>query len=175
MNQCIQKSIRLILIGLLSYTNLCAQNYNSERGDLKMFIKRMYESSPFEGVRVVEDYDNCYLLSVLSLSPSNYQSSSAMNRVAAVKAMSQASRYFNGSVINSELIIHTTQKGDKHSDTEIIEHIQENSIGYVKQMELLTSFEKADEVVFIFIKQMNIPDDNTQSTGKRGRKKKQNN
>ena len=169
------KRVTTILFCSLLCCSLIGQNFNSGRTDLALFLSRMYESSPFEGVRVVEDYDNCYLLSVLALSPANYQSSSAMNRVAAVKAMSQASRYFNGSVINSELIIHTTQKGDKHSDTEIIEHIQENSIGYVQQMELLTSFEKADEVVFIFIKQMIIPDDNTQSPEKKGRKKKQNN
>ena len=112
----------------------------------------MYNSAPFEGVRAVEDYDNAYLISVLALDKEKYLTESVLNRVASVKAMSNASRYFNGSSITQEMIIHTTEKSDRSSDTEIIENIRENSVGYVKALEQLTNFTHADgQVVFIFI------------------------
>lgn len=72
--------------------------------------------------------------------------------VAGVKAISQASRFFNGSNITSDLIIRTTEKSDGTADTEIIENIIENLTGYVKTLELLTSFDNSNgKKVFIFI------------------------
>lgn len=77
-----------------------------------------------------------------------------MNRVASVKAMSQASRYFNGSYTASDLIIRTSEKKGA-SDTEIIETIKERSAGYVKALEYLTSFDNSSgNRVFMYIKQM---------------------
>ncbi len=35
---------------------------------LTRFLVRMYENAPFEGVKVVDDYDHRFLLSVLLLS-----------------------------------------------------------------------------------------------------------
>lgn len=113
----------------------------------------MYENAPFDGVKAVEDYDNAYLMSVIKLDKSKYNSEATLNRVASVKAMSQASRLFNGSNITDEMIIRTTEKADGTSDTEIIENIRENSSGYVKQLEHLTNFPSKDGSghVFIFI------------------------
>ena len=42
-----------------------AQSFDQERIALSKFIERMYNSSPFEGCRIVDDYDNSYLLSVV--------------------------------------------------------------------------------------------------------------
>lgn len=129
-----------------------AQSYNQERTALANFLVRMYESAPFDGVKAVEDYENAYLMSVVKLDKSKYNSESALNRVAAVKAMSQASRFFNGSDITDDMIIKTTEKADGTSDTEIIENIREHSSGYVKQLEMLTNFPANEtEHVFIFI------------------------
>ena len=129
-----------------------AQNYNQERTTLTNFLVRMYENAPFDGVKAVEDYDNAYLMSVVKLDKTKYKSESALNRVASVKAMSQASRFFNGSNITDDMIIHTTEKADGSSVTEIIENIRENSVGYVKQLEQLTNFAAPDgRQVFIFI------------------------
>lgn len=129
-----------------------AQSYNQERTALANFLVRMYESAPFDGVKAVEDYDNAYLMSVVKLDKSKYNSESALNRVAAVKAMSQASRFFNGSDITDDMIIKTTEKADGTSDTEIIENIREHSSGYVRQLEMLTNFPANEtEHVFIFI------------------------
>ena len=128
------------LILLLSGLSAKAQSYNAERTALTNFLVRMYNSAPFEGVKVVDDYDNTYLLSVLTLDKSKYPNESTINRVASVKAMSQASRFFNGSNITSDIIIRTSEKSDGSGDTEIIENIKENSVGYVKQLEMLTNF-----------------------------------
>jgi hypothetical protein len=65
--------------------------------------------------------------------------------------MAQASRFFNGSNITQDMIIRTTDKTDGTSDTEIIEDIRENSVGYVKALEQLTNFKRKDgQQVFIF-------------------------
>ena len=118
-----------------------AQGYNTEKTTLTNFLVRMYENSPFEGVRAVDNYEQQYLISVLTLEKAKYTNESMMFRVAGVKAMSQASRFFNGSSITSDLIIRTTEKSDGTGDTEMIETINEKSVGFVKSLELLTNFE----------------------------------
>lgn len=142
----------IIIIAVLSSVGLSAQNYNQEKTALTNFLVRMYENAPFNGVKAVEDYDNAYLMSVVKLDKAKYKSESALNRVASVKAMSQASRFFNGSSITEDMIIRTTENADGTSDTEIIENIREHSVGYVKQLEQLTNFTDKDGLqVFIFI------------------------
>ena len=143
---------------MLSGYSAHAQSYNAERTALTNFLVWMYNNAPFEGVRVVEDYEEAYLLSVLTLEKSKYPNESTMNRVASVKAMSQASRFFNGSNITSDLIIRTSEKSDGSSDTEIIENIKENSVGYVKLLEMLTNFPAIDTgwQVFMYFKKLYV-------------------
>lgn len=129
-----------------------AQSYNSDRISFTNFLIRMYNNAPFEGVRVVNDYDNSYLISVLALDKGIYKTEGVLNRVASVKAMAQASRFFNGSNITQDMIIRTSKKSESTSDMEIIENIRENSVGYVKALEQLTNFVRKDGLlVFIFI------------------------
>lgn len=128
-----------------------AQGYNTEKTALTNFLVRMYENAPFEGVRAVDDYEQQYLISVLTLEKAKYTNESVMFRVAGVKAMSQASRFFNGSSITSDLIIRTTEKSDGTDDTEMIETINEKSVGFVKSLELLTNFDiENGRMVFIY-------------------------
>ncbi|MCR4828712.1 MAG: hypothetical protein K5864_04530 [Bacteroidales bacterium] len=128
-----------------------AQGYNQERTALTNFLIRMYENAPFEGVRAVDDYEQQYLISVLALEKGKYPNESALFRVAGVKAMSQASRFFNGSSITSDLVIRTSEKSDGTSDIEMIETINEKSVGFVRSLELLTNFETDDSrMVFIY-------------------------
>ena len=141
-------SIILTIVSL----NINAQGYNSDRVAFTNFLVRMYNNAPFDGVRAVEDYDDIYLISVVALDKAKYKTESVMNRVAGVKAMSQASRFFNGSNITSDLIIRTNEKSDGSTDTEVIETIREHSVGYVKSMEQLTNFTRKDGLkVFIFM------------------------
>lgn len=148
-----------LLVALLTMVSLGlnAQGYSSDKVAFTNFLVRMYNNAPFEGVRAVNDYDNAYLISVLALEPAKYKDNeSIINRVASVKAMAQASRFLNGSNITQDMIIHTTEKSDGTSDTEILENIHENSVGYVKAMELLTNFVRSDgKQVFIFASKLN--------------------
>lgn len=146
------RGVILTIISLTCCLSVHAQSYNQERTALANFLVRMYENAPFDGVKAVEDYENAYLMSVVILDKSKYKSESTLNRVASVKAMSQASRFFNGSNITDDMVIRTTEKSDGTSDTEIIENIRENSVGYVRQLEQLTNFAAPDgRQVFIFI------------------------
>lgn len=128
-----------------------AEGYNTEKTALTNFLVRMYENAPFEGVRAVDDYEQQYLISVLTLEKAKYTNESVMFRVAGVKAMSQASRFFNGSSITNDLIIRTSEKSDGTGDTEMIETINEKSVGFVKSLELLTNIEiENGRMVFIY-------------------------
>ena len=145
---------RIVLTIILTIVslNINAQGYNSDRVAFTNFLVRMYNNAPFDGVRAVEDYDDIYLISVVALDKAKYKTESVMNRVAGVKAMSQASRFYNGSNITSDLIIRTNENSDGSTDTEVIETIREHSVGYVKSMEQLTNFPRKDGLkVFIFM------------------------
>jgi len=155
------KKLISILLLIFSIT-LKAQSFNEDKTAFTNFIKRMYNSSPFEGVKVVDDYNHQYFISVLSLDKTKYPTSSTMNRVAQVKAQSQANTFFNGSVVNSDLIIKTTEtNGDNDKTktiTETVESIKENASGFVNSLELLTNFEieEGKRMLFIFFKEMEV-------------------
>lgn len=149
--------VSLVLLYLMVAFGVQAQSYNSDRISFTNFLIRMYNNAPFEGVRVVNDYDNAYLISVLALNKGIYKTEGVLNRVASVKAMAQASRFFNGSNITQDMIIRTSKKSESTSDMEIIENIRENSVGYVKALEQLTNFVRKDGLlVFIFISRVAV-------------------
>lgn len=145
----------LIFIFFAFYQFGFSQSLNQDKTSLTNFIKRMYSAAPFEGVKVIDDYDHQYFISVLSLEKAKYPSESIMFRVAQVKGQSQANTFFNGSTISSDFVIRTTDK-ENTTTTETIESIKENAIGFVKSMELLSNFDNTDRkrTVFIFYKEM---------------------
>lgn len=136
-----------------------AQSFDQERIALAKFIERMYNNSPFEGCRIVDDYDNSYLLSVVELDKSKYKTSSVMNRLAQVKSQRNAGEFFNGTQSYSGITIRTPkseEKGGSKEMAETYEIIRTNSTGFVQQMELLANFESSEGMlVFIFYKKVN--------------------
>ena len=149
---------KLLILGLVTLLNISAfaQNFNVDMTALSKFVQRMYTATPFEGVKLLEDYDNQYLLSVIVLDPAKYgNNESTMTRVASVKAMSEASRFFNGSRITTDLVITTKEDGKSNVTTEMLEKINDKSIGYIKSLSQLTNFSNADnKQVFIYYKQL---------------------
>lgn len=139
---------------LMCAVGVQGQSFNSENSALAKFVQRMYSNTPFQGVKLLEDYDNKYLLSVIILDPAKYgNNESTMNRIAGVKAMSEASRFFNGSQITTDLIITTREDGNKNTTTEMLEKINEQSIGYIKTLSQLTNFtDSSNNRVFVFYK-----------------------
>lgn len=149
---------KLLILGLITLLSISAyaQNFNADMTALSRFVQRMYMATPFGGVKLLEDYDDQYLLSVIVLDPAKYgNNESTMTRVASVKAMSEASRFFNGSRITTDLVITTKEDGTSNVSTEMLEKINEKSIGYVKSLSQLTNFPDADNKrVFVYFKQL---------------------
>lgn len=149
------KKIFCFLLLILMPTAFYSQSFNADKTALTNFLIRMYKHAPFD-VKVVNDYNDNYLVSAVVLDPAKYGGNeSTMLRVASVKAMSQASRYFSGSSITADLLITTKEDADGNANTEIIEKIKENSIGYVNQLEHLSNFDNdSGQKVFLYMKQM---------------------
>jgi hypothetical protein len=149
---------KFLLIGFLSafYIYSFSQDYSSDKTTLSNFLKRMYNNTAFEGVKIVEDYDNSYLISVVSLEQSKYNNESTMSRVAQIKARQQASVFLNGSSISSDLLIQvseTKKTTGTESVVKTIESIREHSVGFVQGMELMINFLSAkdpERMVFIY-------------------------
>ena len=139
-NKLIITALFLIGIGIQCF----AQGFDQERTALKNFLVRMYKANPFEGVKIVSDYDNNYVLSVVLVKSGT--SESAMNRIAQVKSQRQVSQYLNGVVsTESETIIRTTENVKENKTIEeITDIIREHSIGFTKAMEVLTVIEAKD-------------------------------
>lgn len=155
------KNLLCLLVMSISISIQCfGQGFNDEKVSLTNFIKRMYNSTQFEGVKVVDDYDHQYFISILSLEKAKYNSPSVMHRVAQVKAQSQANLFFNGSTISSDFIVKTTERknGDSTNTTtiETIESIKENASGFTQGLELLANFDNTDgkRMVFIFYREL---------------------
>lgn len=152
---------KLLICFLLTIITLGAnaQSFNEDKTSMVNFLKRMYNSSPFEGVKIVDDYDHQYLVSVLSLDQSKYNNPSIMNRVAQVKAQSQANTYLNGASISTDLVIKTTEQktGNKtNTVVESIESIKENAMGFSQGLELLSNFENetTKRMVFMYYREI---------------------
>lgn len=148
-----------ILFFLLNTGLLYSQGYNDSKTSLSNFVKRMYNLTQFEGVKVIDDYDKQYFISLISVEKVKYPSLSTMNRVAQVKSRQQANTFFNGSTISSDLVIKTTETKDSSSTettVEMIESMRENSFGFVQGLELLINFDtdEGKRMVFVFFREM---------------------
>jgi hypothetical protein len=83
-----------------------------------------------------------------------------MNRVAQMKAQSQASTFLNGSTISLDTVIKTSERTDstnqKSSIIETVETIKENAMGFSQGLELLTTFDNSDgkRMVFIYMREL---------------------
>ncbi len=146
--------IILQLITLIFSITLFGQSLNENKVGLSNFTKRMYLSTPFEGVKIIDDYNHKYLISVISLEKAKYTDPSTMNRVAQVKAQSQANTFLNGASISMEMILKTTEKAvDDSTNTlvESIEIIKQNSNGFTQGLELLSNFEDSNQKRMVYI------------------------
>ncbi|MDP3358140.1 MAG: hypothetical protein Q8S41_02215 [Lutibacter sp.] len=148
-----KKSLLLLPFLFCLYVN--GQSINDDKTAFSNFIKRMYTSKPFEGVKIIDDYDHKYLISVISLEKAKYTSESTMNRVAQVKTQSQANTFLNGATISMDIIITTKESKDSTNNittiVETVEQIKQNSVGFSQGLELLTNFDNTDRLRMVFI------------------------
>jgi hypothetical protein len=149
-----------LLFFILFGSSVYAQSFNEDKTAFTNFIKRMYASSAFEGVKIVDDYNSHYLVSVVCLDKAKYTNPSIMIRVSQVKAQSQASTFLNGSSISMDMLITTKETKDSSNNiktiTETVEQIKQNSMGFIQGLELLTNFDNAEnkKSVFVYIKEI---------------------
>lgn len=135
------------------HISLSAQSYNQERTKLAMFVERMYNNEPFEGCKIIDDYEHSYLLSVVVLDKTKYSNEGIMNRVAQVKSQRNAGEYFNGAETYSDITIKTPESDEKGGKqmNEVYEIIRLNTMGFVQQMLLLTTFDSLEKnKIFVF-------------------------
>ena len=152
-----QKILAFSIVVLFS--QVYAQSFNEDKTAFTNYVKRMYASAPFDGVKIIEDYDHQYLVSVIGIDKAKYTDPSVMNRVAQVKAQSQVNTYLNGASIDMNTIIRTTETTENNqtkSVTESIEQIKQNSTGFSQGLELLTNFENSDskKMVYVYMREI---------------------
>jgi hypothetical protein len=142
--------------------SVSAQSFNEDKTAFSNYLKRMYAATPFEGVKIVDDYDHQYLISVISLDKAKYSDPFLMNRVSLVKAQSQANTFINGASITMDMVITTKEARDSSNKNntivETVEQIRQNSVGFSEGLELLTNFDSSDKLrkIFIYTREMNI-------------------
>jgi hypothetical protein len=153
------KKLLFILCIFFISIEVSAQSFNEDKTAFTNYVKRMYASAPFDGVKIIEDYDHQYLVSVIGINKANYTDPSVMNRVAQVKAQAQVNTYINGASIDMNTIIRTTETTENNqtkSVTESIELIKQNSTGFSQGLELLTNFENSDskKMVYVYMREI---------------------
>lgn len=153
------KKLLFILSIVFISIEVNAQSFNEDKTAFTNYVKRMYASAPFDGVKIIEDYDHQYLVSVIGIDKAKYTDPSVMNRVAQVKAQSQVNTYLNGASIDMNTIIRTTETTENNqtkSVTESIEQIKQNSTGFSQGLELLTNFENSDskKMVYVYMREI---------------------
>lgn len=153
----------ILVLNLILTLSVKSQSFNEDKTSFSNFLKRMYLSSPFEGVKIVDDYNHQYLVSVISIEKAKYSSESVMNRVAQVKAQSQASTFINGANISMDMVITTRETKDSSNKslsniTETVESIKQNAVGFSKGLEFLINFESTDKqkMIFVYIRSMKV-------------------
>ena len=162
-----KKLLSLAVVAMIT-TIAASQSYNSDLNDLGQFVQRMYLNEPFEGARVVENVDNCYLITVVAEKPGNNEY--ATNRKAEVKGLSYANKYLNGEMSMQNTILHTREDSRGYSYEEIEDFIESRSMGYVQTMQVLSTFTDANgKKVFVYCKQLPMPE---KPQGKKNRKRK---
>lgn len=154
---CMRKLRIIIIFSLVLYfLPTGAQTINMEKTILTNYLVRMYEDAPFDGARIVKDGEQVSLISVVRITKSKYNSNnSVMDRIATIKAQSQASQLLNGTQITLDMIINMDE--DVAAGEELIEVVTAKSVGHINSLELLTSFEELKDnniKAYIFYKEM---------------------
>ena len=165
-------NVKILFLMLASVINsyAAAQTYDAELNYLGQYVQRMYFSEPFQGVKVVSDVDKCYLVCVVVEAFTNNEYT--VQRKSEVKAMRYANEFLNGTQISSNTIVLMKEDSDGNSYEEIEDFIESRSIGYVQQMQLLSTFEdNQGKTVFVFCKELPVLEFPKGKKGKRTRKK----
>ena len=140
--------------------NALSQDYGGKKVGIGNFVIRMYNTQPFDGVKVLQNQEGQnYLISVVQFKKDETRPKNTESRIASVKAKAYASQYINGSNVSIEVLVVTTEERNKDSvinKTTLQEILKENSVGFVDYMELLANFDSSDgsKSVYVFYREM---------------------
>ena len=149
-----------LLISLITSITLSAQDFGGAKVGVGNFVRRMYNTQPFDGVKLFQTQDGVdYMVCLVALKKDPSKSESIQSRIASVKAKAFASQYVNGSNISSEVIVITTEQKTKDSiitKTHLQETLKESSMGFAEGMELLLNFDSNDgkQNVYIYYREI---------------------
>lgn len=135
-------------------SNSQANKIKKKNERLAEYITNLYNESPFEGVKIVEEKDVSYLISLSVQVVSGHKTSSTKNRVAQIKARRNAMVFLNGSNITSETIIKTGETITNNNVTyyeTYMDEIKENAAGFLDGMQVLTTFTSNNGKEYIYI------------------------
>ena len=164
------KKILLLILAVATIGVATAQSYNAELNYLGQYVQRMYVDAPFLGARVISDVDKCYLICVIEeqLPGNDY----ATQRKAEVKAMRYANEFINGAHISSNSVVYTKKTSDGRTFEEIEDFIASRSMGYIQQMQVLTTFSEQGKKVFVYCKELPMPKQQDASESQKKKKNK---
>jgi len=156
------KHIFFVILFFMGTFSMKSQDFNSEKGDLMLFVKRMYLNQPFEGVKVI---DNGLIIICVEVE-TNSNNTGSISQIANIKAKDLLNKFINSSNISSDFIL-TSQQNISKVDTSkefklsIIKTIREESSGVVSGLELLSNFDvNPTKKVFVFLRNNFIPSEN---------------
>ena len=153
-----RKIIIALFACIVAPLTIYSQSFNQEQTALKNFLIRMCKAEPFEGVQIVVDYNNYYLVSVVSLVKKEGTTTQSLNRVAQVKSQRQVAQYMEAyTKTSSQTII--KMREDKENGThvaETVEIVNEVIIGNTKALSTLAAFDNEDgsERTYIFYRKL---------------------
>lgn len=162
------KKLLFLIAAILFAATTFSQSYNSDLNDLGQYVQRMYMNEPFEGARIVENVDKCYLITVVAEKPGANEY--ATNRKAEVKGLSYANTFLNGTQVSQNTVVYTKENSKGYSFEEIEDFIESRSMGYVQTMQLLSTFtDDNGKKVFVYCKELPMPE---KPKGKKNHKRK---
>lgn len=152
-----KKNNILLFLLLCGFFKVLGQSYCTELNYLGQYVQRMYICAPFQGTKIIDDVDKCYIVSVVAEQIAGNET--AMWRKAEVKALRYVNEFLNGSHISSNTVLHTKQDSNGYSYEEIEDFIESRSVGYVQTMQVVSVFQDDQgKKVFVYCKELPIPD-----------------
>lgn len=136
----------LFFIQTIKSTEISAQNISTS--NLSNIVKRIYNIEKFEGIRFFEDNEGKYLLISVKLEKKNL-SENTLNTLANVRAKAELNKFQNGSYINSELIIISSNDSIIKNPIST-EQIKEYSAGFVKGLISLSILKEESTNSYIY-------------------------
>lgn len=131
----------LVIGGLLSHFVLSAQGFDTDNVKFRTFVKRMYDVQPFDGVKIVRDYGNEYVVIAVKMRGIDNEPNTTNFRVSKVRASSMLNSFLNGSTIEFSAVVPVSDELLSENPDLLIESIKEKSRGFTPGILELTNFQ----------------------------------